>query len=57
VWPYHRFPLSFHEVEELLPARGIQVSYQPGLSLPDAGSGVKMGWCGSSATSFCLGAG
>ena len=27
VWPYHRFPLSFREVEELLRQRGITVSY------------------------------
>lgn len=28
VWLYHRFPLSFREVEELLFARGLQVSYE-----------------------------
>ncbi|GGT68986.1 hypothetical protein GCM10010207_79530 [Streptomyces atratus] len=28
VWLYHRFPLSFREVEELLLARGITVSHE-----------------------------
>jgi putative transposase len=28
VWPYHRFPLSFREVEELTLERGIVVSYE-----------------------------
>jgi putative transposase len=28
VWPYHRFPLSFREVEELMLERGIAVSYE-----------------------------
>ncbi len=28
VWLYHRFPLSFLEVEELLLARGVVVSYE-----------------------------
>ena len=28
VWLYHRFPLSFREVEELLLARGIVVSHE-----------------------------
>jgi putative transposase len=28
VWLYHRFPLSFREVEELMLARGITVSYE-----------------------------
>lgn len=28
VWLYHRFPLSFREVEELLLERGIIVSYE-----------------------------
>jgi putative transposase len=28
VWLYHRFPLSFREVEELLLARGIAVSHE-----------------------------
>ncbi|MET7782241.1 IS6 family transposase [Streptomyces sp. NPDC005388] len=28
VWPYHRFPLSFREVEELLLERGVTVSYE-----------------------------
>jgi putative transposase len=28
VWLYHRFPLSFREVEELLLSRGIVVSYE-----------------------------
>jgi putative transposase len=28
VWLYHRFPLSFREVEELLLARGVVVSYE-----------------------------
>ena len=28
VWLYHRFPLSFREVEELMPVRGVIVSYE-----------------------------
>ncbi|MFE7393787.1 IS6 family transposase, partial [Streptomyces sp. NPDC057582] len=28
VWLYHRFPLSFREVEELMPERGVVVSYE-----------------------------
>ncbi|MEU2742987.1 IS6 family transposase, partial [Streptomyces sp. NPDC007095] len=28
VWLYHRFPLSFREVEELLLQRGVIVSYE-----------------------------
>ena len=28
VWRYHRFPLSFGEAEELMPARGVIVSYK-----------------------------
>ncbi|MGW3040844.1 IS6 family transposase [Kitasatospora sp. NPDC001159] len=28
VWLYHRFPLSYREVEELLMRRGIEVSYE-----------------------------
>jgi len=28
VWLYHRFPLSFREVEELMFARGVAVSYE-----------------------------
>ena len=28
VWPYLRFTLSFRDVEELLAARGIEVSYE-----------------------------
>jgi transposase-like protein len=28
VWLYHRFPLSFREIEELLLARGIIVSHE-----------------------------
>ncbi|MFE2688278.1 IS6 family transposase [Streptomyces mirabilis] len=28
VWLYHRFPLSFHEVEELMLERGVVVSYE-----------------------------
>ncbi|GAC30415.1 hypothetical protein GPAL_3573 [Glaciecola pallidula DSM 14239 = ACAM 615] len=28
VWLYHRFTLSFRDVEELLAARGINVSYE-----------------------------
>ncbi|HZE14689.1 MAG TPA: IS6 family transposase, partial [Mycobacterium sp.] len=27
VWLYHRFPLSFREVEELMLVRGVVVSY------------------------------
>jgi putative transposase len=28
VWLYHRFPLSFREVEELMMERGVMVSYE-----------------------------
>jgi len=28
VWPYFSFPLSFGDVEEMLPERGIGVSYE-----------------------------
>jgi transposase-like protein len=28
VWLYHRFPLSFHEVEEMMLARGVLVTYE-----------------------------
>jgi putative transposase len=28
VWLYHRFTLSFRDIEELLAARGIKVSYE-----------------------------
>lgn len=57
VWLYHRFPLSYREVEELLFERGITVSYQhvlaahhahrnprsspPGFGLPPSGKRGK----------------
>ena len=28
VWLYHRFPLSFRDVQELMPERGVAVSYE-----------------------------
>jgi len=28
VWPYHRFPLSFRDVEDLFAQRGVHVSYE-----------------------------
>jgi putative transposase len=28
VWLYHRFPLSFREVEEMMMARGVRVTYE-----------------------------
>jgi len=28
VWPYHRFPLSFRDVQELMLERGVDVSYE-----------------------------
>ena len=28
VWLYHRFTLSFRDIEELLAARGVTVSYE-----------------------------
>jgi putative transposase len=28
VWLYHRFPLSYREIEELMLARGVLVSYE-----------------------------
>ena len=38
VWLYHRFPLSFREVEELMLARGFAVSYEPsGPGVPSSG--------------------
>jgi hypothetical protein len=38
VWLYHRFPLSFREVEELMLQRGVVVSYEPsGPGVPSSG--------------------
>jgi putative transposase len=28
VWLYHRFPLSFRDVQELMLERGVEVSYE-----------------------------
>ncbi|HKR48978.1 MAG TPA: hypothetical protein VJT72_05240 [Pseudonocardiaceae bacterium] len=28
VWLYHRFPLSFREVEEMMRERGVSVTYE-----------------------------
>ena len=37
-WLYHRFPLSFREVEELMLQRGVVVSYEPsGPGVPSSG--------------------
>jgi hypothetical protein len=33
VWLYHRFPLSFREVEEMMLARGVVVSYETPVTL------------------------
>jgi hypothetical protein len=35
VWLYPRFPLSFRDVEELLAERGIELSYESLLDLPN----------------------
>lgn len=38
VWLYFRFPLSFREVEELMLARGLVVSYETtGAGVPSSG--------------------
>ena len=38
MWLYHRFPLSFREVEELMLQRGVVVSYEPsGPGVPSSG--------------------
>jgi hypothetical protein len=42
VWLYHRFPLSFRDVEELLFARGIAVTYETILSWRLASSGTMV---------------
>jgi putative transposase len=39
VWLYHRFPLSFREVEELLLARGVIVSHEGTVTLADGMGG------------------
>jgi len=49
VWLYHRFPLSFREVEELMLQRGVVVSYEP------SGSGARSS--GRSTPTGCAGAG
>jgi transposase-like protein len=38
VWLYHRFTLSYRDVEELLAERGIEVSYE---SVPSLGAEVR----------------
>ncbi len=57
VWLYHRFPLSFRDVEELLAERGVIVSYETigsgaGSSDPSthaSSSAARVGWvtCGT----------
>jgi len=42
VWLYHRFTLSFRDIEELLAARGIVVSY-----------GTIRQWCKKYGLSYC----
>ena len=49
VWLYHRFPLSFREVEELMLQRGVVVSYEP------SRSGARSS--GRSTPTGCAGAG
>ena len=49
VWLYHRFPLSFREVEELMRQRGVVVSDEP------SGSGARSS--GRSTPTGCAGAG
>src|SRR4051812_39143529 len=44
VWLYHRFPLSFREVEELMLARGVTVSYET------IRQGGRRNRCGPSST-------
>lgn len=64
VWLYHRFPLSFREVEEMMMERGVIVSYetmvpttptpcaQPAISLPWRiwVSTIKHGWKSKSSS-------
>jgi putative transposase len=42
VWLYHRFALSFRDIEELLAARGITVSYQ-----------TVRNWCDKFGQRYC----
>jgi len=42
VWLYHRFTLSFRDVEELLAARGVTVSYE-----------TVRNWCLKFGTHYC----
>ena len=44
VWLYHRFPLSFREVEELLLVRGMIVSYET-IAMRDPGAHHRGGPC------------
>ena len=42
VWLYHRFTLSFRDIEELLAARGITVSYE-----------TVRNWCDKFGQMYC----
>jgi putative transposase len=42
VWLYHRFTLSFRDIEELLAARGIIVSYE-----------TVRSWCDKFGQGYC----
>lgn len=42
VWLYHRFTLSFRDIEELLSARGITVSYE-----------TVRNWCDKFGQRYC----
>jgi putative transposase len=44
VWLYHRFPLSFREVEEMMMARGVLVTYE-----------TIRGWCHKFGQSYANG--
>jgi hypothetical protein len=43
VWLYHRFPLSFRDVQEMMLERGVDVSYETILKRLDAGQAANGG--------------
>ena len=52
VWLYHRFPLSFRDVQELMLERGVDVSYETIRPAPSGRSRGRRYWsAGSTARS------